>query len=186
MSVLSSGAVGSAAVSDAVGSGSLSMLGFGVDAVVDSAASIALICRFRVETREPSRAAQVEKSAEAVVGLALMVLSVYLALASIRSLIETRSPAASQLAVVLTVLSVVALPPIALFKYRVARRLKSGALRADSVLTAVAAVLAGISLLGQSAATGLGWWWADALAALIVAAVILREGAKSLAMSRHS
>ena len=76
------------------------------------------------------------------------------------------------------------LPPIALFKNRVAARLDSGALRADSVLTGVAAVLAGISLLGISAANGLGWWWADAVAALIVAVVILREGGSSFAMSR--
>ena len=184
-SVLWSGAVGSVAVATALlSSGSLSMLGFGVDAVVDAAASVALIWRFGAEAHRPARAAQVERTAEAVVGLALVVLAVYLALASIRSLIEARSPVAGPLAVAVLVVSVVLLPPIALFKYRVAAQLESGALRADSVLTGVAAVLAGISLLGLSATTSLGWWWADALAALIVAAVILREGAKSFAMSR--
>jgi divalent metal cation (Fe/Co/Zn/Cd) transporter len=120
-----------------------------------------------------------------VVGSALVLLSVYLAVASIRALIEARSPVGSPLAIVILVASVVLLPPIALFKYRIAGRLRSGALRADSLLTGVAAVLASISLLGLGATTGLGWWWADALAALTVAAVILREGAKSLAMSRH-
>ena len=183
-SVLWSGAVGSVAVATALSSGSLSMLGFGVDAVVDAAASVALIWRFGAEARQPARAAQVERTAEAVVGLALVALAVYLALASIRSLIEARSPVAGPLAVAVLVVSVVLLPPIALFKYRVAAQLESGALRADSVLTGVAAVLAGISLLGLSATTKLGRWWADALAALIVAAVILREGAKSFAMSR--
>jgi len=121
-----------------------------------------------------------------VVGLALLVLSAYLTLASIRALVEARSSAVSELSVVLLLLSVVVLPPIALFKYRVARQLASGALRADSLLTGVAAILAAISLLGQSAASSLGWWWADSLAALVVAALILREGARSLAMSRHS
>jgi divalent metal cation (Fe/Co/Zn/Cd) transporter len=185
LSVLWSGVVGSVAVSNAVGSGSLSLLGFGVDAVVDAAASVALTWRFLVEARQPARAADVEKTAETVVGGALVLLSVYLAVASIRALIEARSPVGSPLAVVILVASVVLLPPIALFKYRIAGRLRSGALRADSLLTGVAAVLASISLLGLGATTGLGWWWADALAALMVAAVILREGAKSLAMSRH-
>jgi divalent metal cation (Fe/Co/Zn/Cd) transporter len=155
-----------------------------VDAVVDAVASVALIWRFSVEARQPARAAKVERRAEAVVGLALVVLAAYLTLASIQSLAEGRSPAAGQLALVVLLASVVLLPPIALFKFRVARGLNSGALRADSLLTGFAAVLAGISLLGLGAASGLGWWWADAGAALLVAGVVLREGARSLAMSR--
>jgi divalent metal cation (Fe/Co/Zn/Cd) transporter len=186
VSVLWSGALGGIAVAGAVDSRSLSMLGFGVDAVVDASASLALIWRFLAEARQPARAERVERTAEAVVGLALVALSVYLAFASIRSLIEARSAMASQLAVTVLAASLVLLPPIAVFKYRVARRLGSGALRADSVLTGVAAVLAGISLVGLSAASSLGWWWADALGALIVAAIVLREGAQSLAISRHS
>ena len=161
------------------------MLGFGIDAVIDAAASIALIWRFSTEARHPTRAAQVEKTAESVVGLALVVLSVYLAIASVRTLIEARTPVASDLSFAILVASVVLLPPIAFFKYRVARRLASGALRADSVLTAIAAALAAISLVGLGATSRFGWWWADAVAALMLAAVMLREGAKSLAMSRH-
>jgi divalent metal cation (Fe/Co/Zn/Cd) transporter len=184
VSVVWSGAVGSVAVFSALGSGSLSTLGFGVDAVVDAAASGALIWRFAVERRQPSQAERVEKTAEAVVGLALVALSVYLAVASVRSLIEARAPVATRLALAVLVASLVLLPPIALFKHRVAGQLGSGALRADSVLTGVAAVLAAISLLGLGAASGWGWWWADAVAALAVTAVILREGAKSVAMSR--
>ena len=76
------------------------------------------------------------------------------------------------------------LPPLALAKYRVARRLASGALRADSVLTAVAALLALISLTSLAAAEGLGLWWSDAIAAVFVAVVVLREGWASLSLSR--
>jgi divalent metal cation (Fe/Co/Zn/Cd) transporter len=186
VSVLWSGAVGTVAVFSALGSGSLSMLGFGFDAVVDAAASVALIWRFIVEGRQPARAAHVERTAEAVVGAALVVLALYVSIAALRSLIETRSPLGSQLAIAILLASVVLLPPIALRKRQIARRLASGAVRADSVLTGVAAALAGTSLLGLTAATSLGWWWADALAALIVAAVMMREGAKSLAISRRS
>jgi divalent metal cation (Fe/Co/Zn/Cd) transporter len=184
VSVLWSGAVGGLAVFSAVESGSLSMLGFGIDAVVDAAASIVLIWRFLVEAREPSRAARVERVAEAVVGLALIVLSVYLALGSLRSLLEGRSAVASQLAVIVLVASALLLPPIALFKYRVAAQLESGALRADSLLTGVAALLAAISLVSLSAAGALGWWWADAAAAIVVAGVVLREGTRSVALAR--
>lgn len=180
VSVLWSGAVGAVVMFSAFGSGSLSMLGFGIDAVVDAAASVALTWRFLVEGRQPSRARQVERIAERIVGGALLVLSIYVALVSIRALVDARAPLSSDLAIALLIASVVLLPPIALRKRAIARRLASGALRADSVLTTVAAVLAAISLLGISAATRLGWWWADALAALIVAAVMAREGLQSL------
>jgi divalent metal cation (Fe/Co/Zn/Cd) transporter len=186
VSVVWSGIVGTIAVASALGSGSLSMLGFGVDAVVDAAASVALLWRFGVEGRQPDRAAQVERTAEQVVGAALVVLALYIAVASVRSLLETRSPSGSQVAIAILMVSVVVLPPIAVVKHRIAARLGSGALRADSLLTGVATVLAAISLVGLSVASALGWWWADAVAALIVAAVMFREGARSLAMSRRS
>ncbi len=152
--------------------------------MVDAVASVALIWRFWAETRQATRAAQVERTAEGVVGLALVALAMYLVFASIRALIEARSPVVGGVAFAVLVASLVILPPIALFKYRVARELKSGALRADSLLTGVAAVSAGISLMGISAANALGWWWADAAAALVVAALILREGTGSFLMSR--
>ena len=74
----------------------------------------------------------------------------------------------------------VVLPPLAVAKYRAAARLGSGALRADSILTAVAAILAAISLVSLAASQAFGLWWADAIAALVVAAIVLREGWSSL------
>jgi len=76
--------------------------------------------------------------------------------------------------------SAVVLPPLAIAKYRVAARLGNGALRADSILTAVAAILAFISLASLAASQALGLWWADAIAALIVGVIVLREGWSSL------
>jgi divalent metal cation (Fe/Co/Zn/Cd) transporter len=62
----------------------------------------------------------------------------------------------------------------------VARRLGSGALRLDSILTAVAALLAAISLASLAASDILGLWWADAIAAIVVALILAREGLISL------
>lgn len=183
-SVAWSGVVGSVAVYVASVSGSLSLLGFGVDAIIDSLASMALIWRFLVESRQPHRAARVEMMAERVVGVALIALAVYLAVGSIRSLGVRAHPEPSSASLVLLLASVVILPPLAIAKYRVAARLGSGALRADSVLTAVAATLAAISLASLAAAEAFGFWWADATAALVVAAIVLREGWASLTLSR--
>ena len=179
-SVIFSGAVGAGAVVVAAASGSLSLLGFGVDAAVDAAASVALIWRFTIESRQPERAEHLERTAERVVGLALTVFATYLALAALRSLAAGDGPEHSFPAAVILMTSVVLLPPLALAKRRVARRLGSGALGADSILTGFAAILAMLSLGSLAAAAWLGLWWADATAALIVAAIVVREGIASI------
>ena len=184
LSIAWSGVVGSIAINAALASGSLSLLGFGADAVIDAGASVALVWRFAVETRRPDRAGRVEHAAERMVGVALIVLAVYLVAGSVRSLAMQAHPEVSSASLALLVASAAVLPPLALAKYRVAARLGSGALRADSVLTAAAALLALISLASLVTTEALGFWWADAAGALIVGAVILREGWSSLALSR--
>jgi divalent metal cation (Fe/Co/Zn/Cd) transporter len=184
ISVAWNGAAGSIAVYAALATGSLSLLGFGADAVIDSAASVALIWRFSVESRQPERAAHVEHVAERVVGAALVALAVYLVVGSVRALAAQSHPEASAVSVVLLGASVLALPPLALAKNRTARKLGSGALRADSLLTGVAALLALISLVSLAASSALGLWWADSIAGLVVAAIILREGWSSFVISR--
>ena len=183
-SIAWSAGVGSFAVYSALASGSLSLLGFGADAVIDAAASIALVWRFLVESRDPERAGRVERAAEQVVGLALVALAIYLALASIGSIAAGAHPDTSSSAVALLLVSIVVLSPLAIAKRRVAASLGSGALRADSILTAVAALLAAISLASLAAVQAFGFWWADAAAALIVAVVVVREGWSSLRAAR--
>ena len=184
LSIVWSGIVGSIATYAALASGSLSLLGFGVDAVIDSVASMVLIWRFRAETRNPERAERVEQLAERVVGLALIGLALYMAIGAIRSLASQTHPESSLLSLVLLLASAVVLPPLALAKYRVAARLLSGALRLDSILTAVAAVLAAISLVSLASSEAFGFWWADAIGALIVAGIVVREGLGSIGASR--
>jgi divalent metal cation (Fe/Co/Zn/Cd) transporter len=185
-SIVWSGLAGSVATLVALTGGSLSLLGFGVDAVIDSLASIVLIWRFRAETRSPERAARVEHLAERVVGLALIALALYLAGGAIRSLASQSHPESSSLGLALLFASAVVLPPLALAKYRLAAHLGSGALRLDSILTAVAAVLAVISLASLASSQAFGFWWADAFGALVVATIIGREGLSSIGASRSS
>jgi divalent metal cation (Fe/Co/Zn/Cd) transporter len=180
LSIAWSGVAGSVAVYAALVSGSLSLLGFGADAVIDSVASIVLVWRFSVEARQPHRAERVETAAERVVGLVLIALALYLAFGAIRALMAQAHPETSLISIGLLLASAVVLPPLAIAKYRVAARLGSGALRADSILTAVAAILAVISLASLVASQALGLWWADAIAALIVGVIVLREGWSSL------
>jgi divalent metal cation (Fe/Co/Zn/Cd) transporter len=186
VSVVWSGAVGSVAVYVALVSGALTLLGFGFDAVIDAVASVTLIWRFAVESAQPERAARVERTAERVIGLVLIVLSVYLVASAVRALAAQSHPEGSIAGVALLLASVVVLPALAVAKYRVAAALGSGALRADSVLTGVAALLAAIGLVSLAASSTLGLWWADAAAALVVAMILVREGWASLTLSRSA
>jgi divalent metal cation (Fe/Co/Zn/Cd) transporter len=185
LSIAWSGVAGSFAIYAAVVSGSLSLLGFGVDAVIDAVASGALIWRFTAESRRPEHAHRFERTAERAVGLALIALALYLAVGSLRSLAAQAHPETSSASVALLLVSAVVLPLLAIAKYRVAALLGSGALRADSVLTAAAALLAVISLVSLAATDAFGFWWADAVAALLVAIILLREGWSSVALSQR-
>jgi len=180
LSVALSGVVGVVAVGVALTSGSLSLLGFGFDAAVDSVGSIVLTWRFRIERHHPHRAQRVERIAEIAVGVVFLILATYLASSAIRALAATEHPEASPAGIALVLFSMVVLPPLALAKYRVAKLLRSGALRADSLLTALAALLALISLFGLALTQTFGLTWADAVGALVVSIVLAREGWGSL------
>ena len=180
LSIVINGVAGGAAVVVALTSGSLSLLGFGFDAAIDSAASVALVWRFSIETREPHRAERVEKVAERIVGIVLLVLAVYLAASAVRALTSAAHPTPTIVGTMLLLFSVAVLPPLAIAKYRVASTLASRALRADSILTGIAAFLALIGLVSLGLSEAFGATWADAVGALVVAALLAREGVGAL------
>ncbi len=180
LSIVINGIAGGTAVAVGLTSGSLSLLGFGFDAAIDSAASVALVWRFRIEAREPHRAERVEKIAESIVGAVLLVLAAYLAISAVRALMSDAHPEGTLVGTALLLCSVVVLPPLAVAKYRVAIKAESGALRADSILTGIAALLAVISLIGLAVSEALGLTWADAVGALVVSVILVREGWGSL------
>jgi divalent metal cation (Fe/Co/Zn/Cd) transporter len=180
LSVVLGAAMGLTGVLAALTSASLSLLGFGFDAAVDSAASVALVWRFAIEARQPHRAERVEKVAEGLLGLVLLVVALYLAVSAIRALIDSARPDSSVTGFALLITSVVALTPLAIAKHRTASALESRALRADSILTGIAALLATVSLVSLGLSAAFELTWADAIGALIVALVLAREGISSL------
>jgi divalent metal cation (Fe/Co/Zn/Cd) transporter len=187
LSVLSigiNGVLGGTAVLVGLASDSLSLLGFGLDAAIDSAASVALVWRFRTEVREPHRAERIEALAETAVGVVMLVLAAYLGVSAIGALASNAQPEPSDIRTVLLVVALLVLPPLAIAKYRVARSLGSGALRADSILTAIAAVLALISLVSLALEELVHVTWGDAAGALVIAVIIAREGWASVQVAR--
>jgi divalent metal cation (Fe/Co/Zn/Cd) transporter len=180
VSIALNGVLGGIAVVVGLATESVSLLGFGLDAAIDSIASIVLVWRFRTEVREPHRADRIERIAERAVGFVLLGVAVYLAVTALNALATGTHPEASPVRTLLLLIAVVALPPLAVAKYRTARALGSGALRADSILTGIAALLALIGLgslvLDEFARLG----WADAVGALVIAVIVAREGWSSV------
>jgi divalent metal cation (Fe/Co/Zn/Cd) transporter len=176
LSIALSGLFGAAAVIVAIATGRLSLLGFGFDAVMDSIASCVLIWRFRIEHSAPGRARSVERAAEIVVGVVLVVLAVVLAAGAVAALTGGRHAESSVVGLAISVASVVLLPPLALAKRRAAERLGSRALRADAILTGIAAAIAGLSVIGFVLTETFGIGVADPIGALVVSAVLAREG----------
>jgi len=176
VSIVLSGVLGGFAVTVGLLTSRLSLLGFGFDAAIDSIASIVLVWRFRLERDHPARAERAERFAERVIGAVLIVLAAYLAVNAVNALATGSHPAATTAAIVISIVSIAFLPPLALLKYRVARALESGALRADSILTAVGGLLALFSVIGFVLSEAGHLTWADSVTALLVAAVLLREG----------
>lgn len=181
-----SSAVGVIAVGEAVASGALALLGFGVTALIDAFASVALIWRFRSEAKSPQRAEQVERRAERAIGVALVVLALYLLATSARALLSGDHPAADPVGIGLLASSMLVQPLLGVAKRRVANQIRSAALAADGALSLIGGGLAAVGLVGLVAATLYGLYWADAVAASIVALVALREGVESLDLSRRA
>ena len=172
--------VGGAAVATAVATGSLSLIGFGLNAVVDSTVSALLVWRFRAaETGQAARAVHVERIALRVAAAAFSVIAVYVSVRACLALVSGHRTASSAFGVVEAAASLIVLPYLATSKYRLSERLGSRALRADSLLTVSGVALAAIALGGLLAQRKLGWWWADPVAGLIIASFLGWQGIRA-------
>ncbi len=179
-------AVGVAAISVGAAAGSLALVAFGLDSLVDGSASAVLVWRFGVEGRYPERAHRVEALAQRFIGAALLLAAAYVASQAIIDLAHRSGPQRSVLGVSLAAASVVALPILGFLKLGLARRLGSSALRGDGVLTAAGAALAAATLIGLVLADTFSWRWADPGAALVIAVVLAVEGLRPRSVTSSS
>ena len=170
--------VGSAAVATAAITGSLALIGFGVNAVVDSSVSSLLVWRFGAQA--PERADRIEHVALRVAGWAFTVIAVYLLVQGTRSLLANARADTSLFGIVEAVAALAVLPYLGVAKYRLSQRLRSRALRADSLLTASGIALAAVALAGLLLQRATGWRSTDPIAALIIAAVLAWQGFRAL------
>jgi divalent metal cation (Fe/Co/Zn/Cd) transporter len=156
--------------------GSIALIGFGADSVIEIASSAILLWRLSDHALGDQR----EHTALKLVGISFLVLAAYVAFESVESLFRHQAPQVSYFGIGFSVLCLVVMPLLARAKRRIASRLQSGALEADSRQSSICAYLAGILLGGLALNALLGWWWTDPLAALIMVPIILKEGVDAM------
>jgi divalent metal cation (Fe/Co/Zn/Cd) transporter len=159
--------------------GSVSLIGFGLDSLIEVTSGAALLWRLGRDA-DVSQRHKVERTSLRVVGACFLALAAYITYEAAESLLTHEPPRRSIPGIVIAAVSIIAMPLLASAKRRVAHRLDSRAMLADSRQTDFCAYLSAILLGGLLLNATLGWWWADPAAALIMVPIIAREGIRSL------
>lgn len=167
------------AVTAAVLAGSVALFGFGIDSFVESASGLIMMWRLRAErrgVRDDAALDVIEHRARKLVALSLFALAAYVVFDAAHALYAGERPAFSAAGVALTGVSLVVMMWLARAKRQVARALGSGAMEADAFQTTACWWLSLAALVGIALNGALGWWWADPAAALVIAALVVKEG----------
>jgi divalent metal cation (Fe/Co/Zn/Cd) transporter len=159
--------------------GSIALVGFGVDSAIEVTSSGAALWRLARDRDETARE-RAEHQTLRIIGISFLALAAYVGWEAVASLIRKEAPEASRMGIVLAALSVAVMPVLVRLKRRVASKLGSGALEAESRQTAVCAYLSAILLVGLALNAWLGWWWADPVAGLAMTPLIVKEGRDAL------
>ena len=152
--------------------GSTALVGFGVDSAIESSSGAALLWRLQDRDNHSDREALSLK----LVGASFFLLAAWVAYEASESLLGQEPPSPSVVGIIVAALSLVVMPLLARRKRMVAASLGSHALAADSRQTSLCAYLSAILLGGLVLNAALGWWWADAVAALVMVPIIANEG----------
>lgn len=155
--------------------GSVALVGFGLDSLIEVTASITALWRLYSDRDEHHRA-RAERITLRIIGALFLALAAYVAADAAQALYMRTAPDKSLVGIVLAMLSLVVMPILANAKRRVALAMGSGALAAESRQTMLCTYLSAILLGGLILNAALGWWWADPIAALVMVPIVGRDG----------
>lgn len=150
---------------------SAALVGFGLDSTIEVLSAAAVAWQFT--RRDPERW---EKPTLRVIAVAFFALAIYVTATSVSALITMERPEHSTIGIILTAISVAVMPFLSFAERRAGRELGSATAVADSKQTLICTYLSAAVLVGLVANSLFGWWWADAVAGLVIAVFALREG----------
>jgi divalent metal cation (Fe/Co/Zn/Cd) transporter len=174
----------------AIGSGiiahSLALVAFGADSIIELIAGAVLLWRLTIEAREASvaRVNRAEKISSWVVGIALLLLAVYIVVASIVKLWTHQGAESTYVGIGLAIASGIIMPILSRLKKKIGAEIGSKALRADGACSIVCAYMAWTVLAGVALTALFGWWWIDSIAALALVYFVVKEGWEAVQEAR--
>lgn len=165
---------------------SVLLTAFGIDSVIELVSGGALLWRLMTEARGRSlqRVERAENRAAWIAGIGLVALCVYIVVTSGVSLWQHNHPDASVAGIGLALVALVFMPVLVWQKRKIAARIGSAALRADAACSLTCAYMAATLLAGLAVTATLGWWWADAVAAIALLYWIVPEAREALEGAR--
>ena len=155
-----------------IAAGSIALVGFGLDSGVEVFAGAVVVWQLRGLSEEK------EQHALRLIAVSFFALAAYTITEATRDLLDGDHAATSLVGVVLAAVSLLVMPALAVAKRRTGRQLGNNVVVADSTETALCSYLSAILLGGLVLNAAVGWWWADPLAALGIAALAMREAVK--------
>jgi divalent metal cation (Fe/Co/Zn/Cd) transporter len=161
------------AIAAGVAAGSIALVGFGADSLVEATAGVVLLWRF-AGSRASSESA--ERRAQKLIGVSFYAIALYVTVEAVRSLAGGGHPDVSVVGIVLSAVTLATMPPLAIAKARVGEKLASAATKSEGRQNMLCAYLSAGLLVGLGANALFGWWWADPVVALAIAAVAVNEG----------
>jgi divalent metal cation (Fe/Co/Zn/Cd) transporter len=164
------------AVGAGIAAGSIALVAFGVDSLIEVAAGLTIIWRF---SGSRLASATSERRAQQVIAFSYFLLAAYVSVESVRDLVGGQEPGVSWVGVGLAAVTAPTMPLLARAKRKVGHALNSAATVGESGQNMICAYLSIALLIGLLANALAGWWWADPIAALVIAAVAAREGVES-------
>lgn len=150
--------------------GSLALVGFGLDSTIEVASAAVIVWQFSSLDEER------ERRALRLIAVSFFALAGYVTVLAVFDLVARNEPESSGIGIALAVASLIVMPLLATAKRSTGRRLGSTSVTADSRQTWLCTYLSVVLLVGLLLNSTLGWWWADPMAALIIAALAIREG----------
>lgn len=158
--------------------GSVALVGFGADSVIEAVAGVIVLWRFAA-ARVTSDAA--ERRAQRLIGASFYLIAVYISVEALWALVGRHEPGVSYVGIALAAVTLALMPPLAHAKARIGERLASQATKSEGRQNMLCAYLSGALLVGLTLNAVLGWWWADPVTGLVIAAVAVREGRQAWA-----
>jgi divalent metal cation (Fe/Co/Zn/Cd) transporter len=153
---------------------STALIGFGLDSVIEVSSAAAVAWQF--SGSDAGRRQRRERTALRIIAVSFYALAAYVTVESVRALVGADRAEHSTIGLVLAAVSLAVMPVLSAAQRRAGRELGSATAVADSKQTLLCTYLSAVLLVGLAVNSLFGWWWADPVAALVIAVVAVKEG----------